>query len=91
MTTTCHSCPPEFTYQGIFPTGRMCNRGYPNPNCKFNCIMHAHLQIGLQYVNHNCQYEEEHDTSHYICCCKFRASCNSDCQQQLPDLGPDPF
>ncbi|ADO00356.1 hypothetical protein WIV_gp013 [Wiseana iridescent virus] len=92
-TTISGGCSPDFVYQGTFPTGRMCNRDSPNPNCRYNCMMHAHLQLGVQYVNHNCEYEEEQGgVSHYICCCKFRASCrNQECRQELPDLGPDPF
>ncbi|CCV01922.1 hypothetical protein IIV22A_078R [Invertebrate iridescent virus 22] len=92
-TNYCSCCSPGFIYQGTFPTSHSCSRGYPNPNCRYNCMLHAHLQLGLEYVNHNCEYEEEPGGSnHYICCCKFRYSCaNQECRQQLPDLGPDPF
>jgi hypothetical protein len=91
MTTiiaTSIACPPEFTYQGAFPTIRMCNRGYPTPNCRKSCIVHANLQLAAQYIDYHCGYEKDNvRQNHYICCCKFEFSYG----YNLPDLGPNLF
>jgi hypothetical protein len=81
------SCPGDYVFVDYFSNGHTCNSG--RMSCKNKCILHAHLQTGLLYRNYNCGWIS---TNRYMCCCEFLYSCyGSDCIQELPDLGPNPF